>query len=57
MHAVDARIVGAKQVAAELKIIGRVGKDQIDGGTWDFLEYGEAIAMNNLIGQLGNTRN
>ena len=44
VDAIDARIVGAHQIAGELQIVGRVGEHQIDAGVGNFAQFFQAVA-------------
>src|SRR5260221_13018988 len=41
---VDARIIRSLQIACELKIVRRIGEDEIDGGSRQLLHSGDAVA-------------
>ena len=48
---IDARIVGALEVALELQIVGRVGEDEIDRLGRELRHFGDAVAMENSAGR------
>ncbi len=48
VHAIDARVVRAKEFAAELEIIGGIGKDEVDGPRQHLAKRLHAIALNNM---------
>jgi hypothetical protein len=49
INAVDARLVGAVEVAGELQIVGRIGEDEIDALRRQFLQGADAIAGQDAI--------
>ena len=46
---IDLRLVGTVQVAVELQIVGRVGKDHVDRFFRQLLERGDAVALEDGI--------
>ena len=46
---IDQAVVGAMQVALQLQVIGRVGKDQIDRACWKGAHQLDAIACQYLV--------
>ena len=51
MHAIDNRVVGAQQVAVELQIVGRIGKNEINAVIRQFLQFRNAVADEYLAGR------
>ena len=46
---VDLRLVGAVQIAVELQIVGRIGKDHVDRFFGQPVERGDAVALQDRI--------
>ena len=50
---IDARIVGALEVALELQIVGRIGEDEIDRCRRQLCHLGNAVADDDARGRGG----
>ena len=47
---IDARIVRPLQIAGELEIVRRIGKDEVDGSRRQLRHLGDAVADENAVG-------
>ena len=46
---VDHALVGARQRAFELQIVGRIGEDEIDASLGQLVEFGDAVADDDRV--------
>jgi hypothetical protein len=53
---IDLALVGPREIARKLQIVGRVGEDEIDARAWDFFQFGQAVADQNPIVQRPDVR-
>ena len=51
---VDQALVGARQRALELKVVGRIGEDEIDRGRRQLIHLGDAVADQDRVARRGN---